>query len=154
MDEERFTILNHGWRVLEPQLKDRREWITFRFEYRKKNDHPYFTLWHRDSDAIKFLKAYLRERGTPKITGTDSRGQPIYEPIFLNRQKHAFNKDNLKQSWLEAGTRAGVVNRARPFCKKCGLAMRKTRKSWGNGKGGLKTVRMHLWQCGTGFAIL
>ena len=146
MDEERFTILNHGWRVLEPQLKDQREWITFRFEYRKKNDHPYFTMWHRESDAIKFLKEYLKERGTPKITGTDSRGQPIFEPIFLNRQKQAFNKDNLKQSWLEAGTRAGVVNRPRPFCKKCGLPMRKTRKSLGNGKGG--GVKRYECVCG------
>jgi hypothetical protein len=138
MDEERFTIVNHGWRVLEPQLKDNREWITFRFEYRKKNDNPYFTMWHRDGDAIRFLKEYLKERGTPKIVRTDSRGEPAYEPIFLNRQKQPFNKDNLKQAWLEAGTRAGVVNRPQPFCKKCGLPMRKTRRSWGNGEGGVK----------------
>ena len=128
MDEERFTIVNHRWRVLEPQLKDGREWITFRFEYRKKNEHPYFTMWHRDGDAIRFLKEYLKERGTPELVGTDPRGHPMYEAIFLNRQKQPFNKDNLKQAWITAGTRAGVVERPRPICKKCGLQMRKTRR--------------------------
>ena len=128
MDEERFTIVNHRWRVLEPQLKDGREWITFRFEYRKKNEHPYFTMWHRDGDAIRFLKEYLKERGTPKLVGTDSSGYPIYEAIFLNRQKQPFNKDNLKHAWITAGTRAGVVERPRPICNKCGLRMRKMRR--------------------------
>src|SRR2546426_1117472 len=130
MDSERFTIVNHGWRLLEPQLKDGQEWITFRFEYRKKNEHPYFTIWHRDGDAIRFLKEYLKERGTPKVVGTDSRGQPIYEAIFLNRQGQSFNKDNLKQAWITAGTRAGVVERPRPVCKKCGHQMRKIQEKW------------------------
>jgi len=138
MDSERFTIVNHGWRLLEPQLKDGREWITFRFEYRKKNEHPYFTIWHRDGDAIRFLKEYLKERGTPKVVGTDSRGQPIYEAIFLNRQGQPFNKDNLKQAWITAGTRAGVVERPRPVCKKCGHQMRKTRRYLGAKAGGEK----------------
>ena len=138
MDEERFTILNRGWHVLEPQLKDGREWITFRFEYRKKNEHPYFTMWHRDGDAIRFLKAYLKERGTPKLVGTDSRGHPIHEAVFLNRQGQPFNKDNLKHAWITAGTRAGVVERPRPTCKKCGMQMRKTCRYIGAKKGGEK----------------
>jgi hypothetical protein len=128
MDEERFTIVNKNWQVLEPQLKDGREWIIFSFEFRKGNEHPYFTMWHRDSDAIRFLRDYLKERGIPRMVNMDSRGAPVYEAIFLNREKKPFNKDNLKQSWLEAGTRAGVVARPRPVCKKCGLLMRKTRR--------------------------
>ncbi|TMI18348.1 hypothetical protein E6H33_01180 [Candidatus Bathyarchaeota archaeon] len=138
MDSERFTIVNRGWRLLEPQLKDGREWITFRFEYRKSNDHPYFTMWHRDGDAIRFLKKYLKERGTPKVVGTDAHGQPIYEAIFLNRQGQPFNKDNLKQAWITAGTRAGVVERPRPVCKKCGHQMRKSRRYLGAKAGGEK----------------
>jgi hypothetical protein len=138
MDEERFTILNRGWRILQPQLKDGREWITFRFEYRKKNEHPYFTMWHRDGDAMRFLKEYLKERGTPKVVGTDSRGNPIHEAVFLNRQNQPLNKDNLKQAWITAGTRAGVVERPRPICKKCGQKMRKTRRYLGAKAGGEK----------------
>ena len=138
MDEERFTIVNKNWPVIEAQLKDGREWIIFRFEYRKRNDHPYFTMWHCDSDAIRFMKDYLRERGTPRMINTDNRGQPVYEALFLNREKKPFNKDNLKQAWLEAGTRAGVVQRPRPVCKKCGLLMRKSRKYRPGEQGGVK----------------
>jgi len=54
------------------------------FRYRKKNDHPYFTMWHRDSDAIKFLKVSERTRDPEdhwnRLTGTADIRAGIPQP--------------------------------------------------------------------------
>ena len=129
MDEHRFVEFNkNGWAKLEPQIRENHDWWIFKWSHRKKNDKPYFVIWHRSWDGPKMLQEYLKERGTPRRIGTDERGQPVYEPIFLNRQGLPFNKDNLQHAWIEASTRAGVVERIKPYCKLCGGRMQKTRR--------------------------
>jgi len=129
MDSERFIQFNkNGWSRLEPQIRNENDWLIYKIPYRKKNDKPYFVMWHRTWDGPKLLLEYIEDRGTPRRVGTDERGQPVYEPIFLNRQGGPFNKDNLKHAWIQAATRAGVVERIHPYCKICGAGMVKTRR--------------------------
>jgi hypothetical protein len=133
LDRARFVELNeNGWPKIKRQLEDKTtKWIRIRFERRKMNEQPYYVKWHKEGDAVRFLRDYLKERGEPKPLGRDDGGKTRYEPIVLNKEGNGYTKNALSLQWTMAATRAGVIQRAVPSCGTCDLPMAK--RKFGHG---------------------
>jgi len=145
LDRERFTILNESrWPEIKKQLADESEWIRVSFDRRKGNDKPYYVKYHKDSDAIRFLRAYLKERGEPRGLGRDERGSIRYEAIFINKEGNPYQKDGLSLAWTQAGARSGVLRRAGVACEVCHLPM--VRQRLGHG-GSFQGSHGRWWVC-------
>jgi hypothetical protein len=132
-DRERFKTLNEtAWPEIKRQLDDSStKWVRIKFDSRKRNDQPYYVMYHKDGDAIQFLKRYLENRGEPRALGRDERGNMRYEPIILNGQGEGISKNSLSSLWTTAAVRAGVIERATVNCESCDLPM--VKRKFGHG---------------------